>query len=63
MKKHVAFSEDGTEQVYAADEWDRTPAEIAQRLTYEDVLELKMIQRELPRAEQPYDPLSLRPYS
>ncbi|KIJ65230.1 hypothetical protein HYDPIDRAFT_88758, partial [Hydnomerulius pinastri MD-312] len=63
MKKRVAFSEEGTEQVYEADEWDRTPAEIAQRLSYEDVLELKMIQRELPRAEQPFDPLSSRPYS
>ncbi|KAH7885740.1 hypothetical protein F5I97DRAFT_1791318, partial [Phlebopus sp. FC_14] len=63
MKKRVAFSEEGTEEVYEADEWDRTPADIAQRLSYEDVLELKMIQRELPRAEQPCDPLSSRPYS
>ena len=35
-KKHVAFREDGTEEVYEADEWDRTPAEI-QRLSYEYV--------------------------
>ncbi|KAG2144513.1 hypothetical protein DEU56DRAFT_789974 [Suillus clintonianus] len=34
-KKHVAFSEEGTEQVFQADEWDRTPTEIAQRLSYE----------------------------
>ncbi|KAG2147846.1 uncharacterized protein EDB93DRAFT_1085302, partial [Suillus bovinus] len=59
-KKHVAF---GTEQVFEADEWDRTPTEIAQRLSYEDVLELKMIQRSLPRAQQSHDPLSSRPYS
>ncbi|KIM51747.1 hypothetical protein SCLCIDRAFT_142610, partial [Scleroderma citrinum Foug A] len=59
-KKHVAFREDGTEEVYEADEWDRTPAEI-QRLSYEDVLELKMLQRELPRAEQPIDALSSKP--
>ncbi|KAG2346867.1 hypothetical protein BDR05DRAFT_997247 [Suillus weaverae] len=59
-QKHVAF---GTEQVFQADEWDRTPTEIAQRLSYEDVLELKMIQRSLPRAQQSHDPLSSRPYS
>jgi hypothetical protein len=34
-KKHVAFCEEGTEQVFQADEWDRTPTEIAQRLSYE----------------------------
>lgn len=34
-KKHVAFSEKGTEQVFEADEWDRTPAEVAMRLSYE----------------------------
>ncbi|OAX37162.1 hypothetical protein K503DRAFT_801447 [Rhizopogon vinicolor AM-OR11-026] len=62
-KKRVAFCEEGTEQVFQADEWDRTPTEIAQRLSYEDVLELKMIQRSLPRAQQQHDPLSSRPYS
>ncbi|KAG2122679.1 hypothetical protein BD769DRAFT_1350328, partial [Suillus cothurnatus] len=62
-KKHVAFCEEGTEQVFQADEWDRTPMEIAQRLSYEDVLELKMIQRSLPRAQQSHDPLSSKPYS
>jgi hypothetical protein len=36
-KKHVAFCEEGTEQVFQADEWDRTPMEIAQRLSYESV--------------------------
>ncbi|KAG6333454.1 hypothetical protein ID866_5635 [Astraeus odoratus] len=62
-KKHVAFCEDGTEEVYEADEWDRTPAEVTQRLSYEDVLELKMLQRELPRAEQPVDVLSSKPFA
>ncbi|KAG0696001.1 hypothetical protein DFH29DRAFT_813588 [Suillus ampliporus] len=62
-KKHVVFSEEGSEQVFQADEWDRTPTEISQRLSYEDVLELKMIQRSLPRAQQQHDPLSSRPYS
>lgn len=36
-KKHVAF---GTEQVFEADEWDRTPTEISQRLSYESVTRL-----------------------
>src|SRR6267154_1630938 len=31
--------------------------------TFRDVLELKMIQRSLPRAQQHHDPLSSRPYS
>lgn len=34
-KKRVAFCEEGAEQVFEADEWDRTPTEIAQRLSYE----------------------------
>ncbi|KAL4062373.1 hypothetical protein V8B97DRAFT_1752822 [Scleroderma yunnanense] len=62
-KKHVVFSDEGTEQVYEADEWDRTPAEITQRLSYEDVLELKMLQRELPRAAQPVDAFSSKPFA
>ncbi|KAI6139662.1 hypothetical protein BKA82DRAFT_1007386 [Pisolithus tinctorius] len=62
IKKHVAFSEEGTEEVHEADEWDRTPAEI-QRLTYDDVLKLKMLLRELPRAEQPADVLSSKPFA
>lgn len=42
IKKHVAFCEEGTEEVHEADEWDRTPAEI-QHLTYDDVLKLKKL--------------------
>ncbi|KAH7905434.1 hypothetical protein BJ138DRAFT_773547 [Hygrophoropsis aurantiaca] len=56
--KRVAFREHGTEEVFEADEWDRTPAEVAHRLSYEDILELKLILRSLPRAEQPHDPTS-----
>ncbi|KAI6001302.1 hypothetical protein EDD15DRAFT_2231052 [Pisolithus albus] len=62
IKKHVAFCEEGTEEVHEADEWDRTPAEI-QRLTYDDVLKLKKLLRELPRAEQPADALSSKPFA
>ncbi|KAI6014954.1 hypothetical protein EDC04DRAFT_2578376, partial [Pisolithus marmoratus] len=62
IKKHVAFCEEGTEEVHEADEWDRTPAEI-QRLTYDDILKLKMLLRELPRAEQPVDVLSSKPFA
>ncbi|KAF9038220.1 hypothetical protein BJ165DRAFT_1314602, partial [Panaeolus papilionaceus] len=54
-KKTVAFGADGTEEVYVADEWDRTPMEPARKLTYQDILELKEIQRSLPRACQPPD--------
>ncbi|KAF8159911.1 hypothetical protein B0H34DRAFT_422786 [Crassisporium funariophilum] len=49
------------ETVYTADEWDRTPTEPARKLSYQDLLELKEIQRSLPRANQPADYLSGRP--
>ncbi|EIW78913.1 hypothetical protein CONPUDRAFT_166778 [Coniophora puteana RWD-64-598 SS2] len=62
-KKRVVFTENCIEEVYEADEWDRTPAEVAQKLSYDDILELKLLQRELPYAQQPYDPLSSRPHS
>ncbi|EGN95077.1 hypothetical protein SERLA73DRAFT_113838 [Serpula lacrymans var. lacrymans S7.3] len=62
-KKTVVFSDEGTEEVYTADEWDRTPAEVAQRLSYQDILELKEIQRSLPKANQLPDPFSNRPHS
>ncbi|KAG1747988.1 uncharacterized protein EDB91DRAFT_1115885 [Suillus paluster] len=55
-KKHVAFGEEGSEQVFQADEWDRAPTEILQRPSYDDGLELKMIQRSPPRAQQPCIP-------
>ncbi|KAH6887215.1 hypothetical protein BKA70DRAFT_97069 [Coprinopsis sp. MPI-PUGE-AT-0042] len=43
-----------------ADEWDRTPTEPARNLSYQDLLELKEIQRTLPRADQPADALTGR---
>ncbi|PPQ97865.1 hypothetical protein CVT26_013034 [Gymnopilus dilepis] len=54
-KKTVAFGAEGTEEIYVADEWDRTPTEPARKLSYQDLLELREIQRSLPHAEQPYD--------
>ncbi|KNZ72536.1 hypothetical protein J132_02692 [Termitomyces sp. J132] len=54
-RKTVAF---GDEEVYFADEWDRTPTEPAGKLSYEELLELKEIQRSLPRAQQLPDPVS-----
>lgn len=58
--KSVAFGAQICEQVYTADEWDRTPTEPARKLSYQDLLELKEIQRSLPHANQPADPLSGR---
>ncbi|KJA18066.1 hypothetical protein HYPSUDRAFT_98066, partial [Hypholoma sublateritium FD-334 SS-4] len=60
-RKCVAFGAEGSEEVHTADEWDRTPTEPARKLTYQDLLELKEIQRSLPRANQPCDLLSGRP--
>lgn len=34
MQKHVAFCADGTEEVHEADDWDRSPVPVSQRLTY-----------------------------
>ncbi|EEB96746.1 hypothetical protein MPER_04069 [Moniliophthora perniciosa FA553] len=44
------------EEIFIADDWDRTPMEPAQPLSYKDILELKAIQRTLPRAQQLPDP-------
>ncbi|KIM88246.1 hypothetical protein PILCRDRAFT_814151 [Piloderma croceum F 1598] len=62
-RKCVAFSAEDLERIYIADEWDRTPTEVAQKLSYGDVLELKAIQRSLPTAAQLPDPLARRPQS
>ncbi|TFK68736.1 hypothetical protein BDN72DRAFT_653317 [Pluteus cervinus] len=62
-RKCVAFGADGSEVVYVADEWDRTPAEPARHLSYQDLLELKEIQRSLPLANQPSDPMTGKPAS
>ncbi|KZV63742.1 hypothetical protein PENSPDRAFT_691354 [Peniophora sp. CONT] len=53
-RKCVSFcAEDGPSSIWAADEWDRTPADVTAKLSYKDMLELKAIQNSLPRAEQP----------
>ncbi|KAL0564390.1 hypothetical protein V5O48_017659 [Marasmius crinis-equi] len=50
------------EEVYPADEWDRTPTEPARTpLSYKDILELKAIQRSLPCAQQLPDPFTGKP--
>ncbi|TFY53327.1 hypothetical protein EVG20_g10167 [Dentipellis fragilis] len=56
VRKCVQFCAETCNQVFFADEWDRSPADVTPRLTYHDMLELKEIQRSLPRAEQPIDP-------
>ncbi|PFH46477.1 hypothetical protein AMATHDRAFT_51027 [Amanita thiersii Skay4041] len=56
-RKCVAFEADGSEKIFVADEWDRTPTEPTRKLTYQDLLELKEIQRSLPLANQPSDPI------
>ncbi|KAI9462561.1 hypothetical protein HD554DRAFT_2126674 [Boletus coccyginus] len=58
MQKHVAFCADGTEEVHEADDWDRSPVPVSQRLTYGDMLELKALQRDLYLAPQPPSPSS-----
>ncbi|KAF8622500.1 hypothetical protein AX15_006947 [Amanita polypyramis BW_CC] len=60
-RKCVAFEADGREQVFFADEWDRTPTEPTRKLSYQDLIELKEIQRSLPLANQPPDPILGRP--
>ncbi|PBK98873.1 hypothetical protein ARMGADRAFT_887658, partial [Armillaria gallica] len=51
------------EEVHIADEWDRTPSEPARSLSYQDMLELKAIQRTLPRANQLPDMYTGKPAS
>ncbi|KAK2465488.1 hypothetical protein APHAL10511_002380 [Amanita phalloides] len=60
-RKCVAFEADGSEQIFFADEWDRTPTEPTRKLSYQDLMELKEIQRSLPLANQPPDPILGRP--
>ncbi|EAU89972.1 hypothetical protein CC1G_05888 [Coprinopsis cinerea okayama7 len=60
-RKAVTFeSDDSLEQVFWADEWDRTPTEPSRKLSYQDLLELKEIQLSLPRANQPADAVTGR---
>ncbi|KAF9258273.1 hypothetical protein L218DRAFT_841854, partial [Marasmius fiardii PR-910] len=50
------------EEVFPADDWDRTATEPARTpLSYKDILELKAIQRTLPHAQQLPDPFTGKP--
>ncbi|KZT07519.1 uncharacterized protein LAESUDRAFT_113551 [Laetiporus sulphureus 93-53] len=54
LRKNVSFCEDSTlEEVFFADEWDRSPAPVTPKLSYSDVLELKQLLVSLPRAPPP----------
>ncbi|KAI0698343.1 hypothetical protein BC835DRAFT_1413115 [Cytidiella melzeri] len=47
-RKSVTFTE-GEEEVFYVDDWDRSPAQVVERLTYKDVYELKELRITLPR--------------
>ncbi|KAH9000198.1 hypothetical protein EDB92DRAFT_474547 [Lactarius akahatsu] len=55
-RRCVHFCSEIVNKVFVADEWDRSPADITPRLTYQDMLELKEIQRSLPHAQPLPDP-------
>ncbi|KAI0742016.1 hypothetical protein C8Q80DRAFT_1221814 [Daedaleopsis nitida] len=56
-RKTVSFcSDDELEEVYWADEWDRTPAAATPRLSYQDILELKQLRVHLPYSPPPPPP-------
>ncbi|KZT07528.1 uncharacterized protein LAESUDRAFT_724985 [Laetiporus sulphureus 93-53] len=52
-RKSVTFSSDGEEdvkeEVFYADEWDRSPHKVTQKLNYRDVLELMELRLALPK--------------
>lgn len=56
-RKSVTFSmkgeEDIQEEVFYADEWDRSPIEATPKLTYRDVLELMELRLSIPRIRFP----------
>ncbi|KAH8831888.1 hypothetical protein DL96DRAFT_1459950 [Flagelloscypha sp. PMI_526] len=59
-RKCVTWCSHMLEEVFEADDWDRTPHEPSKHLSYR-LLELKSIQRSLPYADQPPDPLTGKP--
>ncbi|KAH9839973.1 uncharacterized protein C8Q71DRAFT_471301 [Rhodofomes roseus] len=62
LQKTVSFCEDDElEEVFEVDEWDRSPAPVTPRLSYDDVLELKRLRLTLPRPAPP--PTSRQPYT
>ncbi|KAI0731087.1 hypothetical protein C8Q76DRAFT_793185 [Earliella scabrosa] len=56
-RKTVSFcSDDELEEVFWADEWDRTPAAATPKLSYQDILELKQLRINLPCSPSPLPP-------
>ncbi|KAK0444725.1 hypothetical protein EV421DRAFT_2018491 [Armillaria borealis] len=62
-RKCVAFCDAGSEEVHIVDEWDRTSSEPARSLSYQDMLELKVIQRTLPSTNKLPDMYTGKPAS
>ncbi|KAI8985600.1 hypothetical protein BD414DRAFT_508040 [Trametes punicea] len=61
-RKTVSFcSEDELEEVFWVDEWDRTPAAVTPKLSYQDILELKQLRISLPYSPPP--PTSRQPFT
>ncbi|KAI1796744.1 hypothetical protein LXA43DRAFT_1089827 [Ganoderma leucocontextum] len=56
-RKTVSFcEEDELEEIFWADEWDRTPAAVTPKLSYQDILELKQLRINLPCSPPPPPP-------
>ncbi|KAI0630751.1 hypothetical protein C8Q77DRAFT_1075341 [Trametes polyzona] len=56
-RKTVSFcSENELEEVFWADEWDRSPAAVTPKLSYQDILELKQLRISLPYSPPPPPP-------
>ncbi|KAI0642383.1 hypothetical protein C8Q79DRAFT_1013662 [Trametes meyenii] len=55
-RKTVQFSDNELEEVFWADEWDRTPAAVTPKLSYHDILELKQLRISLPYSPPPPPP-------
>ncbi|KAI0825714.1 hypothetical protein BC629DRAFT_17249 [Irpex lacteus] len=49
-RKTVSFRD--SQEFFEADDWDRSPAPVAPKLGYQEILELKQIMKSLPRAPQ-----------
>ncbi|EJD07357.1 uncharacterized protein FOMMEDRAFT_16057 [Fomitiporia mediterranea MF3/22] len=43
-KRNVSFREKSEDEIHTADDWDRSPVDVAAKLTYGDILELKQMQ-------------------
>ncbi|EIW58303.1 uncharacterized protein TRAVEDRAFT_71943 [Trametes versicolor FP-101664 SS1] len=61
-RKTVSFcSQEELEEIYFADEWDRSPAAVTPKLSYQDILELKQLRISLPYTPPP--PTSRQPFT